>query len=481
MQDKQGRKDEGMSIPDSSLISVWGAARPLAVVAGALVALQSSQSLDISKVAFLAVAILALAGSVMHAWRARDSALVEAARPWLICSAIIGALVALSLPVAVVNGTPVTTWVRDAASYVLFAASPWLALDLGASVSPRAATYATVVAGSLATASFTVNWLQRRNIVDLPIDRLVLPSLTLSAGLFALFVALAIWSGRDRYAWSILSAVAIGLLLATGTRTILALAAIPIVLLADAVRSVGPRILRTSMLSAFVPLLWVVIVVAPGVLDSLPSPSPSIPIATATAGLTPGTSGVPSSSTPAEPSAARPSPALPTPAPISSPAPSPTDDGRFGTIDDVISGTDASLRLRWAQTISAWNIFISSPLVGRGLGVSIPWIDVDGSLINYYFADTPITVLAKFGIFGVAIWVAVGWATIATLRQLREVGSPGSIARSALLGFATALVVLSPFGAQLEDKGTALGLILLLGLAFAVIRPTGLSRRGGSA
>jgi hypothetical protein len=135
-----------------------------------------------------------------------------------------------------------------------------------------------------------------------------------------------------------------------------------------------------------------------------------------------------------------------------------------------VAGSDISLRLRWAQTVSAWNIFVSSPLVGRGLGVPIPWIDWDGTLMATFSADTPLTVLAKFGLFGIVIWVALAWATISTLRRLRRTGGPGSFARSALLGFATGIVVLAPFGSQLEDKGTGLSLILLLGLALAIIR-----------
>jgi hypothetical protein len=108
--------------------------------------------------------------------------------------------------------------------------------------------------------------------------------------------------------------------------------------------------------------------------------------------------------------------------------------------------------------------------VGRGLGVSIPWIDYDGKLIAEYWSDTPIAVLAKFGVFGIVIWAALGWATVITLLRMRRDRRAGSITRPALLGFATGLVVLSPFGPQLEDKGTGLALILLLGLWLAVIR-----------
>jgi hypothetical protein len=45
---------------------------------------------------------------------------------------------------------------------------------------------------------------------------------------------------------------------------------------------------------------------------------------------------------------------------------------RFGTIVGVLTVKDQSLHLRWEQTVAAWNIFVSSPVVGRGLGVPIP-------------------------------------------------------------------------------------------------------------
>jgi hypothetical protein len=467
MPEQPGRESRA---PETPVISISGAARPLLVVAGALITLQSSQSLDPVKLAFFAVALLALAGSVLHAWSTRDSILVLEARPWLITSVIIGAIVCLSFPVALANGTAVGTWIRDAAPYALVVAAPWLALDLGAAVSPRVATWAIVIAGSLVTISFTINWVQRRHMVDLPLDRLVLPSFTLAMAFFALAVARSIWGRRDRYTWAVAAAVVIGLLLATGTRTTLALTAIPVILLVDAVRVGGRGTFRSSFAPAVVPLLAVALLVLPGLLRSLPAPASEPPVATPTDTATaessvPVGSGAPTSPVPT--SAETPEPTL---AETPVPTPTPEDAGRFGTLVGVVSGTDQSMHLRWEQTQAAWNIFVSSPLVGRGLGVPIPWIDYDGKLVAEFWSDTPIAVLAKFGVFGIAIWAALGWATMLTLRRMRRDRRPGSATRPALLGFATGLIVLSPFGPQLEDKGTGLALILLLGLAFAVIR-----------
>jgi hypothetical protein len=445
---------------ERTLVSAATAARPIVVVTGALVVLQSSQSLDVTKVGFFTVAVLAVAWSVLHAFKTRDSDLVRDARPWLATSVIIAAILGLSLPVAIANATPVGTWIRDAAPYALVAAAPWLALDLGSAVSPRVVTSAIAVVGSLATISFTINWVQRRHMVDLPIDRLVLSSFTLATAFFGLAVARSIWGERDRFAWAVAAAAVVGLLLASGTRTTLALGAIPVVLLAHAVRVRGRSTLRTSLAPAVAPLVVMAVLVLPGMLRALPPParspveSPPAPSTVAPGAVVPGAS----------------SGLIAVATPMPTVVPTPDNGGRFGTIDEVVAGSDDSLRLRWAQTQAAWNIFAGSPLVGRGLGVPIPWVNTDGRAFADFSADTPLAVLAKFGLFGIVMWAALGIATFATLRRLGNLGRPGRAVQSALLGFATGLVVLTPFGPQLEDKGTGLALILLLGLALAAIR-----------
>ena len=49
-----------------------GAARPLVVVPGALVNLQSSKSIDVTKFVFFGVALPALGWSLLNAWTTRD-------------------------------------------------------------------------------------------------------------------------------------------------------------------------------------------------------------------------------------------------------------------------------------------------------------------------------------------------------------------------------------------------------------------------
>ena len=73
----------------------------------------------------------------------------EAARPWLILSLLLLGLIALSLPVAIAHGTPITTWLRDAATYGLCAAAPVFALDAASSMRWRLVFSLTIVMGFL--------------------------------------------------------------------------------------------------------------------------------------------------------------------------------------------------------------------------------------------------------------------------------------------------------------------------------------------
>ncbi len=209
--------------------SFWnGTTRALLVVFGGLLILQSSDRLDALKVGYLLVAGIAAAGSVASVWRARSEPATIAMRPWLVASAVIVGLVALSLPVALINGATISNWLRDGAVYVLLAAAPWIAIDLARSASPNLILGAGLLAGLLGVASFVVVWVQRRQLIDLPIDRLTLPSMTLGAAAYCIAVALAVRSrGWKRAGWIVLSMGILAAFLLTGTRTSFVLLAAP--------------------------------------------------------------------------------------------------------------------------------------------------------------------------------------------------------------------------------------------------------------
>jgi hypothetical protein len=460
-------------------VSFGGFTRSAIVVFGALVALQSSANLDAVKLAYFAAALLALISSVYHVWQLRRSALARLARNWLIASAITAVLIAISLPVALVHGTPITAWVRDAAGYGLIAAAPWLALDLASSVPPRAVLAFTVIAGALATSSFTINWIHRRALADLPFDRLVLPSFALATMLFAVAVAHSLASTRARYLWSGAAAFTVALLLFSGTRTTLAILIIPPVTLASEALANGRKALQRGMLPALLPILFAVAIVVRPQLPVGPNPLGTVPSAAPAASPS---SAAPPSGEPAITAAA----AAPTPTgtPSVPYAPTAVPDAvaeRYESITEVLAGRDPSLRDRLAQTKAAWDVFLASPLVGSGLGVSISWVDTEGHPAQAFTADTPVVILAKFGGLGLVLVGALGWAAFRSIKDpMPGVGSTHP-ARLSILGFTSGLLALTPFGAQLEDKGTGLAIILLLAFAWASTRDVGIASETPSA
>src|SRR6266545_605186 len=100
---------------DHRLPRIGALARATTILFGAMLALQSSQDFDTAKVVYMGVAALALVGSVSSVYQSRADSLVGFARPWLVASLVAAGIVGISLPVAIIHGTPVSTWIRDAA------------------------------------------------------------------------------------------------------------------------------------------------------------------------------------------------------------------------------------------------------------------------------------------------------------------------------------------------------------------------------
>jgi hypothetical protein len=421
-----------------------GIVRAAIVVFGALAVMQSSQELNPAKIIYLGVAAVAVSGSIRQVWRTRFSPLVAFARPWLAASIVVTALMALSLPVALVHGTPFSSWFRDAAAYAIVAAAPWVAIDLATAASRRLTLALLVITGELAAASYTIVWIQRRALADLPIDRVALPSFTLAMVVFAVSIALSIVPNRGRYIWSAVASITIGLLIVAGTRTTLALLIIPPLALGATLISGGNIAARRALLPALIPVLAAAAIVVSTQVRLQPVPGGS--------GVLPGG---PTSSA----------------APRASVTPSsPSLGGRYDTFGGVIAGRDFSLQERLAQTRAAWEAFLGSPIVGEGLGAAVPWVDMNGVRQAQFTADTPVLVLSKFGVLGLVLVGAIGWAILATIRGLKQGGRATSAARLSLIAVASGVVALTPFGWQLEDKGTGLAIILVLGFALTEAR-----------
>jgi drug/metabolite transporter (DMT)-like permease len=415
---------------------LWnGATRALLVVFGGLLILQSSDRLDAAKLGYLVVAGVASAGSVAEVWRARTQTQAIAMRPWLVASVVILGSVVLSLPVALLHGSTTNNWVRDAAAYVLLGVAPWLAVDLARAASMRLIFGAGLLAGLLGVASFVLEWVQRRHLIDLPIDRLTLPSMSLGAVAYCLAIAFAVRSrGRSRAAWIFLSMAILVAFLLTGTRTAFVLLAAPAAVVVVDSWQRGWAGLRAAAapVSAQVVAIGLVLLVSLGGLSLVPVAGPS-----------------------ADPTGAAPGTAGPVP---------PDLEDRYSTLDDIASGRDQSLRLRIEQTRVAWQVFMSSPLLGVGLGHEFTWKISATTERRALTLDTPMVVFAKFGLLSLLLAGALVAAYWLVVRAMIRRGGPDWRALS-LVGYGAVLVALIPFGWPPEDKGTGFALVFLLALA----------------
>jgi hypothetical protein len=411
------------------------------VLFGGMVALQSSPTLDATKIAYLVGTILCVFVASLALWRARRTPAVGEGRYWLAASAALGVLITISFFVARAEGTSMTDWLRDVAAYGLFAAVPALALDGHISSSRKLLVGMLVVAGLLGGVSWAIEWLGRRQILDLPIGRLVFPSGQLP-GLFYLFaMAMALTEDRRRAVWVLLAGLVLGLFLVTGTRSSLLLLVGPPAMMAIVGRTRARASLRDFLAHGAV-AIGLVIAVQLAV---------SLPVMLGEAGGAP--RGPDSTGEPGDPGAGSPI--------------GPIVADRIGSLPGVARDpiSDPSVKERVAQYEAAWVLILSSPVVGVGPGHSIDWIDVSGYPRSGYTADTPLVMPAKFGALGILVFASLALAYALTLRTaLRR--DRRSVASLTLIGFGLWQVVALPLGFVVEDKGASLALMLLLALAF---------------
>lgn len=400
------------------------------VVFGGMLALQSSPELDGTKLVYLAGTAICLLGSIAACWRLRSSEQAALMAPWFAASAALLVLLVLSFAVSRAAGTSPTAWLRDVAPYGLFATVPVFALDAQASLSRRALVAMLVVAGLLGGLSWAVEWLARRDIVDLPLSRVVLPTGQLPTVLY-LFASAASLTDRRWRRWAMVAGIVLGLFLITGTRSTFILLAGPVAMI---VVAAGWRRLATSIGRASVHLIAAVVVV----IAFQVSISALVAQAPASGGDGPGGT------------------------------PGPTVDvdvigDRLGSLPGLIGqpGSDASIRERIAQYQSAWALFLESPIVGVGPGHPIEWVDVSGFHRNDFTADTPLVMPAKFGLIGILVFAGFVYAFVvlsaASLRRLGRTRLPLT-----LVGYGIVAALGLPLGFLVEDKGASMALMLLL-------------------
>lgn len=414
-------------------VAIDGRFRIPFVLFGGMVALQSSPTLDATKVAYLVGTVLCLVGALAAVWSARITPEVRLRAPWLAVSAALAALIAMSFLVARGEGTSLTDWVRDVAGYALFAAVPVFALDGQASASRRVFVGMLVLAGLLGGLAWAVEWLGRRQILELPVEGLVFPSGQLPGMLYLFAMATALTAGRRGAAWVTLAGVILGLFLLTGTRSSLLLLVGPLAMAALAgrarIRSSLRPFVSHGVVAVAVVLVFQLALALPVLLGIGLTAEPGSPAATF--------------------------------------GPSVLGD-RFGSLPVLVSNpaSDPSINERVAQYEAAWALFVSSPIVGVGPGHSIDWVDVSGYPQTGFTADTPLVMPAKFGLLGILVFLGAAVAYGSTVRTAWR-RDRRSVITLALVGYGAWTIVGLPLGFPIEDKGTSLALMLLLALAFA--------------
>lgn len=428
-----------MTFAAHRLPAIDGRFRLAFVLFGGMLVLQSSQTLDARKLAFLAGAGLCVLGAVAAVSKGRASPAVRSFGPWLLISSALVILMAVSVSVARTQGTSLVDWARDAASYALFASVPVLALDASASASRRLLVGMLVVAGLLGGVSWALEWLGRRHIADLPLARLVFPSGQLPSLLYLFAMGSALIGGRRSVAWAALGGVVLGLFLVTGTRSSLVLLIGPLAMVWLVGRARLGSSIRT-LLAHGAAALGLVLVVQLALTVSIG----------------------PGSASPGEPrSSVAPGGAVSTPWTGSN-----VVGDRIGSLPTLAGNlaADPSFKERVAQYEAAARLFLSSPIVGVGPGHSIEWINVSGLRRTGYTADTPLVMPAKFGLLGILVFLAAAWAYGSTARRgMLRFGR--SAVTLTLVGYGLWTIVGLPLGFPVEDKGTSLALMLLLSLA----------------
>jgi len=385
--------------------------RVLAVAFGGVTVFHSSEDLSVLKAIYVVLLVLVLAGAwsaVSHATRA-GLVPTRVARSIAAATALLLGVVALSAPVALMNGHPFDLWFRDASPYVLLSMVPLLAVDASLSTSKRFLTWVFIAAGLVATASFAVFVLFRRG-TDVSIENLALSSFFLSSALFAFAWGQALAARRrSLLGWGLVAGIVFGTLLVTGTRSVLLLLFVPLTIwLIVRGRGFG-RLVKAAIVATFAVVLGFLFVQEQ-------------------AGITLATLGE-----------------------------------RLQMVESGLLAPeqDQSVTERLRESEESWWLFKEAPLVGVGPGHLFQSYRV-GGVSTSFTVDSSLSVLAKFGALGATALIGffgVLWHVVTRSGPSRLYG------RAQLAAYATVTLLYFAVGNPFEDKGFAIGLVFLVAFA----------------
>ncbi len=393
--------------------------RLLIVVFGGLLVFDSSSGFSGPKVVYAAC----LVACVAIAWQGsiatmRSGRAAEVRRLAGRACGVMTLVVAAALPVALLNGHSPSLWLRDVAPYIILGVVPILALDAAKKTTARFLAGTLVVAGMLVALSVAVQLISLRGLSSAALEELaILTGFLLPVILFTYACARTIYprgGGREVLFWSVVAGTIFAALVISGTRASLFLLAVPVAMpLVDGGLSGFRRVV-------------VLVMVAAGMLALVFSIAASAGIATQE--ITERfQSAVPAVRAPQE---------------------------------------NGSLSERFIESRVSWEDWQTAPVTGVGPGHVFAWTNDTGAFRRSFTVDSSVSTLAKFGLIGTA-GLFVCLVIIARLAY----GAGEARGKAALVGLTVWIAAYVVIGNPFEDKGFALGLILLLALSLSESAP----------
>jgi hypothetical protein len=403
------------------LIVVSPLARVVLVVFGGLLVFQSSQSLDPPKIAYLAGFTIAFAAALPN-FRLALEGPGRVARGVVAGAFVFAAMLLLSLAVSMAHGDDPSLWVRGVAPYVLFAAMPVFAFDAALSIPRRTLTALLLLAGTVATAAYVVEWAaRRRDLVQLALNHVAVASNLLPASLFALALAYALRARRFRWLWAAIAGLVLLAMLLTGSRSnLVLLGALPFVYLSVG----GGPVSRTARFVAIAVIVLALAAAGLAVVQNSPGFAGGVLA------------------------------------------------DRLASVVTVLSNptSDASFRDRAAETAAALRDWSASPFLGTGPAHLVVWSTPGGDGGAWLDIDSPLMYPMRFGWLGMVVLGGVALAWLSFIRKM-----DASVARAALAGVWGVALAWSLIGSAIDDKGFTMA--LLLGLAIALAPDTSTTTR----
>jgi hypothetical protein len=391
--------------------------RLLIFIAGAMVLFQSTTFGPTERSAFMVVAV---AGSIPAAFSARRAAGRRGVnlQAFLLPTLLLLLLISYTLLAFRPSEVSVSSWVRDATTYFLFVVGPIYGLDAAMHASRKTIQFITVAVAFVGAFSFMAAWLSRRGYALGGISQFALASSMVVLPAIVLALVFFYQGGPKRWRWALVAVIPSAMLIATGGRSaVIYLGAAFLVFFVFGPKLGGGAKRNIGLLAIATAAGYLTVSLS----DKLVGES----------FLT----------------------------------------GRLdwfsnASFDAVQSDLSGQARLRAYGYM--WEAFTAHPLLGNGFGKSYPSVNTGMVVDGTYTLDTPTVYLAKFGLLGTVLMIAVIAAYVRAIASLSSKGSPQRKDTFFLVvGVMAIWVAQLPGGAPTEQKGFGIGMALIVALAAA--------------